>query len=190
MSPRRRQAVGSSGHSHATVMPHDRGIGTGLTAPTRTGTPESVPTRTAFEPGSVPAEPLRRVRPRPPPRRVVLSLGARIVRSATRASSLSATTPTHRRGWPSLPWRRGPHTLPGSLAHAPHAATFDRRGFLTRHLEWSRRRRPEWGCPVHFVRSCRRVVQARYERPYGCPGTIVRIAEGAVPAHHGGAFLI
>ena len=52
------------------------------------------------------------------------------------------------------------------------------------------------GCPrnggviVPLVRSCRGVVQARYERPYGWGTTIVRIAEGAVPAHHGGAFQI
>jgi hypothetical protein len=46
------------------------------------------------------------------------------------------------------------------------------------------------GAIVVLVRSCRGIVEAGYERPYGRRGTIVRIAEGAVPAHHGGAFLI
>jgi hypothetical protein len=38
--------------------------------------------------------------------------------------------------------------------------------------------------------SCRRVVEAGYERPYGRAHGLDRIAGGAVPVHHGGAPLI
>ena len=89
--------------------------------------------------------------------------------------------------WP-WPWLREPEVQEGS--RVPNGIQAGPRGPASSTAgdgsPWS----SEQGCVVHFVRSCRRVVQARYERPYGCPGTIVRIPEGAVPAHHGGAFLI
>jgi hypothetical protein len=46
------------------------------------------------------------------------------------------------------------------------------------------------GTVTRSAASCRKVVAAGYERPYGSRHALDRIAGGAVPAYHGGAPLI
>ena len=150
--------------------------------------------RTAIEPKRAPAKPRTAVRFRPPPQRVVPTWGSDPppVGSAALGAVPDPGHDASRRRGPtnsvamSMPLAR---SLSGGEAFSGRRA--GRVGSSWRHD--GRVRSPQArnrGVVVPFVRSCRGVVQARYERPYGWPGTIVRIAEGAVPAHHGGAFLI